>query len=157
MNNNNHHKNLQAQSLFLIIDITLETFLHENLVLILQHSIFLPFQAILLYDLQDNTHKPYPLIQTLQNLFYNHILHLVLTLLSSDAQTARLQGNLFSEVSIPTPVPAHVRLPEYYNADHSRRPTPNFADYPIRVGYYSIRSYTTTIRFHYNKRVSFEQ
>ena len=52
------------------------------------------------------------------------------SLLSSDAQTAFLSGNLFS---IPTPVPPHIRLPEYYTADHSRPPTPNFADYPIRV------------------------
>ena len=55
------------------------------------------------------------------------------SLLSSDAQTAFLSGNLFSEVIIPTPVPAHIRLPEYYTADHSRPPTPNFADYPLRV------------------------
>ena len=55
------------------------------------------------------------------------------SLLSSDAQTALLSGNLFSEVIIPTPVPAHVRLPEYYTADHSRPPTPNFADYPLRA------------------------
>ena len=55
------------------------------------------------------------------------------SLLSSDAQTAFLSGNFFSEVIIPTPVPAHVRLPEYYTADHSRPPTPNFADYPLRV------------------------
>ena len=54
------------------------------------------------------------------------------SLLSSDAQTALLSGNLFSEVIIPTPVPAHVRLPEYYTADHSRPPTPNFSDYPLR-------------------------
>ena len=32
-----------------------------------------------------------------------------------------------------SPVPAHIRLPEYYTADHSRPPTPNFADYPLRV------------------------
>ena len=55
------------------------------------------------------------------------------SLLSSDAQTAFLSGNLFSEVIIPTPVPAHVGLPEYYTADHSRPPTPNFADYLLRV------------------------
>ena len=55
------------------------------------------------------------------------------SILSSDAQTAFLSGNLFSEVIIPTPVPAHIRLPEYYTADHSRPPTPNFADYPLRV------------------------
>ena len=55
------------------------------------------------------------------------------SLLSSDAQTAFLSGNLFSEVIIPTPVPAHIRIPEYYTADQSRPPTPNFADYPLRV------------------------
>ena len=55
------------------------------------------------------------------------------SLLSSDAQTAFLSGNLFSEVLIPTPVSAHIRLPEYYTADQFRPPTPNFADYPLRV------------------------
>ena len=55
------------------------------------------------------------------------------SLLSSNAQTAFLSGNLFSEVIIHTPVPAHVRLPEYYTANHSRPPTPIFADYPLRV------------------------
>ena len=55
------------------------------------------------------------------------------SLLSSDAQTAFLSGNLFSEVIIPTPVPAHIRIPEYYTADQSRPPTPNFADYQHRV------------------------
>ena len=55
------------------------------------------------------------------------------SLFSSDAQTAFLSGNLFSEIIIPTPVPAHIRLPEYYTADQSRPPTPNFADYPLRV------------------------
>ena len=56
------------------------------------------------------------------------------SLLFSDAQTALLSGNLFSEVIIPTPVPAHIRPPEYYyTADQSRPPTPNFADYPLRV------------------------
>ena len=55
------------------------------------------------------------------------------SLLSSDAQTAFLSGNLFSEVLIPTPVLAHIRLPEYYTADQYRTPTTNFADYPLRV------------------------
>ena len=41
------------------------------------------------------------------------------SLLSSDAQTAFLSGNLFSDVLIPTPVPAHIRLPENYTADQS--------------------------------------
>ena len=34
------------------------------------------------------------------------------SLISSDAQTAFLSGNLFSEVITPTPFPAHIRLPE---------------------------------------------
>ena len=55
------------------------------------------------------------------------------SLLSSNAQTAFLSGDLFSQVVTPTPVPAHIRLPEYYTAEHSRPPTPNFADYPLRV------------------------
>ena len=55
------------------------------------------------------------------------------SLLSSDAQTAFLSENFFSEVIIPTPVPAHIRIPEYYTADQSRTPNPNFADYPLRV------------------------
>ena len=55
------------------------------------------------------------------------------SLLSSDAQTAFLSGNLFSEVIIPTHVPAHIILLEYYTADQSRPPTPNFADYSHRV------------------------
>ena len=55
------------------------------------------------------------------------------SLLSSDAQTAFLSGNLSSEVIIPTPVPAHITQPEYYTADQSRSPTPNFADYLFRV------------------------
>ena len=53
------------------------------------------------------------------------------SLLSSNAQTAFLSGDLFSKAVIPTPVPAHVRLPDYYTAEHSR--PPNFADYPLRV------------------------
>ena len=55
------------------------------------------------------------------------------SLLSSNAQTAFLSGDFFSQVVIPTPVPAHIRLPEYYFAEHSRPPTPNFADCPLRV------------------------
>ena len=52
------------------------------------------------------------------------------SLLSSNAQTAFLSGDLFSQVVIPYPVPAHIRLPQYYTAEHSRPPTPNFADHP---------------------------
>ena len=55
------------------------------------------------------------------------------SLLSSDVQTAYLSGNFFSEVLVPTPVAPHVRIPEYYTYDQSRPPTPNFADYSIRV------------------------
>ena len=54
------------------------------------------------------------------------------SLISSDAQTVFLSGNFFSEVIMPTPVPAHIRIPGYYTADQSRPPTHNFADYPIR-------------------------
>ena len=55
------------------------------------------------------------------------------SILSSNAQTAFLSGDLFSQVVIPTPVPAHIRLPENYTAEHSRPSTPNFADYLLRV------------------------
>ena len=60
------------------------------------------------------------------------------SLQSSDAQTAFLSGNFLSEVIIPTPNPAHIRLPEYYTADHSLPSTPDFADYPIRVDGFTI-------------------
>ena len=55
------------------------------------------------------------------------------SLLFSNAQTAFLSGDLLSQVVIPTPVLAHIRLPEYYTAEHSSPPNPNFADYPLRV------------------------
>ena len=55
------------------------------------------------------------------------------SLISSDVQTAYLSGNLFSEDLKPTPVAPHVRIPEEFTSDHSRTPTPKFADYPIRV------------------------
>ena len=55
------------------------------------------------------------------------------SLISSDVQTAYLSGNLFSEVLVPTPVQPTVRLPEYFTTDNSRPPTPNFADYPLRI------------------------
>ena len=69
------------------------------------------------------------------------------SLFSSDAQTAFLSGNLFSEVIIHTPVPAQIRLPEYYTADHSRPPTPNFADYPLRVDGITIYDPQNDARF----------
>ena len=55
------------------------------------------------------------------------------SLLSSDVQTAIRSGNLFSEVLIPTTVAPNVIIPEYFTAEHSRPPTPNFSDYPIGV------------------------
>ena len=48
-------------------------------------------------------------------------------------QTACLSGNLFKEVSVPTPVQPTVRLPEYFTAYNPRSHTPNFAYYPLRV------------------------
>ena len=42
-------------------------------------------------------------------------------------------GHLFPEILIHTPAPSHNRLPYYYTEDHSRPPTSNFADYPLRV------------------------
>ena len=67
--------------------------------------------------------------------------------LNSDAQTAFLSGNRFSEVLIPTPVPAHIKLPEYSTADLSRPPTPNFADYPLRVDGITIHDPQNKPRF----------
>ena len=69
------------------------------------------------------------------------------SLLSSDAQTAFLSGNLFSEVIIPTPVPAHNRLPVYHTADQSRPPTPNFADYTLRIDGITIYDPQNDLRF----------
>ena len=65
-------------------------------------------------DIISETSHHVDLVQTLQHLIYPlfpAILHYI----------------------IPSPVPAHIRLPEYYTTDHSRTPTPNFADYPLRV------------------------
>ena len=78
----------------------------------------------------DNTLNHCPLTHHLQNSFNRFE---TASLLSSNPQTAFLSGYLFSQVVILTPVPAHIRLPEYYTAEHSRPPTPNFADYPLRV------------------------
>ena len=55
------------------------------------------------------------------------------SLVSSDVQTAYLAGNHFSEVLLPTLVAPIVRRSEYFTADNSSPPTPNFADYPLRV------------------------
>ena len=71
----------------------------------------------------------------------------IASLLSADAQTAFLSENLFSEVIIPTLVPAHIRIPEYYTADQSRPPTPNFADYPLRVDGITIYDLQNDPRF----------
>ena len=108
------------------------TSLHVDLVQTLQHSIFPLFLAVLHYDLYDNTLNHCPLTHHLQNPF-NLLILLLASLLSSNPQTAFLSGDLVSQVVIPTPVLAHIRLPEYYTAEHSRPPTPNFADYPLRV------------------------
>ena len=110
--------------------ITSEIFLHADLVQTLQHLTFLLFQVILHYDLQDNARNLYLLIHILQNLFLNHSLHLSLIQLHYSHQTFKLH---FFQVLITTPVPPHIRLPEFYTADHSRPPTTNFADYPIKV------------------------
>ena len=69
------------------------------------------------------------------------------SLLSSNAQTEFLSGDLFSQVVIPTPVPAHVLLPDYYTAEHSRPPTPNFADYPLRIDEITIYDSQNDPRF----------
>ena len=76
------------------------------------------------------------------------------SLLSSNAQTAFLSGDLFSQVVIPTPLPAHIRLPEYYTAEHSRPPTPNFADYPLRVDGITIYDPQNDPHFQFLQNVS---
>ena len=85
------------------------------------------------------------------------------SLLSSDFQTAYLSGNLFSEVLVPTPAAPHVRIPEYYTYDQSRPPTPNFADYPIRVDENTIYDSSKRTSFsyscrtiHYHQKLSFK-
>ena len=83
--------------------------------------------------MQDNTHKLYLIHTELVPQSYLTSGLETASLLSSDAQTAFLSGHLFSEVILPTPVPAQTRLPEYHTAEHARPPTPNFADYRIRV------------------------
>ena len=103
--------------MFHIIDITFETSFHADLVQTLQHLIFLPSQT------HSSEFDP-------QSYFTSGLE--TASLLSSDAQTSFLSGNLFSEVIRPTPVPAHTRKLEYYIAEHSRPPTPNFADYLIQ-------------------------
>ena len=73
-----HHKIPQVHFLYHIIVITSETFLHADVVQILQHSTFLLSEVFLHYDLQDNTLNLYLLKHTLQNSILNPILHLVL-------------------------------------------------------------------------------
>ena len=131
-------KTLPVHFSFNNIVIIMDLLLHEDLVLTLPHSIFPLFRVTLHYASQGNTANYYPLILILQNLFHSHISHLVLTLfhyflLTYKLQTAYLSGILFSEVQTPTPDSAHVRLPDYFTAEHSRPPTPNFEDYSIRV------------------------
>ena len=55
------------------------------------------------------------------------------SLISSDVQTAYLSGKFFSEDLVPTLVQPTIPLPEYFTADNSRPPTPNFADYQLRA------------------------
>ena len=57
----------------------------------------------------------------------------IASLISSEVQTAYFSGTLFSEFLVPTPVQPTVRLTDCSTADNSRPPTPNFADYPLRV------------------------
>ena len=86
--------------------------------------------------MRDNTHNLYLLIHFLSEFATQSYFKSVLdtaSLLSSDVQTAFLSVNIFSEVLIPTPVPPHIRLPEYYTPEHSRTPTHKFAEYPIRI------------------------
>ena len=127
-----HHKNLHVRFLLHIIDIILEIYVHVDLVQTHQHLIFLLSLAILqrqhAQPLSSDTHSSELVPQS----YFTSGLDTA-SLLSSDVQTAYLSGNLFSEVLIPTPVPPHIRLPEYYTSEHSRPPTPNFTDYPIRV------------------------
>ena len=122
--------------MFHIIDTTFETSLHADLVQTLQHLIFSALSSKSALRLARQHAQPlssetipselYP-----QSYFTSGIE--TTSLISSDAKTAFLSGNLFSEVIKRTPVPAHIRLPEYYTAEHSRLPTPIFEDYPIRV------------------------
>ena len=108
------------------------------MLLIDRHSIFQHYQATLHEVFLDNTLNLYPpilyILRTLPPQSYLTSSGLDrASLLSSDDQTAYLSGNLFSEVLVPTPVAPHIRIPEYFTYDQSRPPTPNFADYPIRV------------------------
>ena len=115
---------------------TFETSPHVYLVQIHKHLIFLLSQVNLLYDLQDNTLNLSHPTHFLRNLIHNHTLHLDKVPLHYYHRTLKLRFipiNFSSEVLKSTPVPAHNRIPEYYTAEHSRPPTPNFADYPIRV------------------------
>ena len=112
------------------IDIIFEISLHSDLVQTLQHSIYPLFPAIRLQDLYDNTHNrclPRHSSELIPSPYFTSGFETASSL-SSDAQTAFLSGILLSEVLKPTPVPAHIRLPDYHIADLSRPPTPNFAD-----------------------------
>ena len=55
------------------------------------------------------------------------------SLISSDVQTACSSDNLVSELLVLTALQPTVRRPENFSADNSRPPSPNFADYPLRV------------------------
>ena len=127
--------------MFHIIDITFETSLHADLVPILQHLIFLLSSNSALrlerQHAQPLSSETHPSVLDPQSNFTSGLD--TASLLSSDAQTAFRSESLFSEAIIPTPIPAHIRIPEFYTAEHSRPPTPIFADYPIRVDGTTIR------------------
>ena len=128
-----HHKKRQGHFLSLIIVITFDTFLHEDRYVNTQF--FCSFKYLCITILRQHA-QPLPSHTSSSELVPQSYFTLgfdAASLLSSDAQTAFLSGNLFSEILLPTPVPAHIRLPEYCTAEHSRPPSPNFADYPIRV------------------------
>ena len=117
------------------IDITFENSPHVDLAQILQQLLFLLSQVILLYDLQDNTLNLFPPTHFLRNLIHYRI-HLVEIPLHYFHQTFKLlffQETFFLSVLIPTPLLAHIKIPEYYTAEFSRPPTPIFVDYLIRV------------------------
>ena len=128
-----HHKKRQGHFLSLIIDITFDTFLHEDRDVNTQF--FCSFKYLCITILRQHA-QPLPSHTSSSELVpqsYSTSGFDTASLLSSDAQTAFLSGNHFSEILLPTPVPAHIRLPEYCTAEHSRPPSPNFADYPIRI------------------------
>ena len=119
--------------MFLIIDITFKTSIHADLVQTLNFLALYSNSALRLarQHAQPLSSETLPSEFDLQSYFTSGLE--TASLLSSGAQTAFLSGNFFSEVIRPTLVPAHIRISEYCTAEHSRTPTPFFADYSIRV------------------------